>query len=261
MVAAAAPLTVLLWMAVSPLLFDDAAWHRWVHDEMGTLEWMTILALLPAVVVFLITAKQLRGRSLPLALWFLLLGVGAFYFAGEEASWGQHALGFTPPAAIAENNLQGEFNFHNTSGWAHDILNEIPRFLASAYCLVLCGVLPWFASKPDETPTAAQTRLTANSGAFLIPTRALVVPGVLATCVAYVETPLDGSVYDQTGRYLFYFLLEANDELKECLIAVVLCFYAIDRYRELKWIGHTATAQPEPREALRNRPEPAASTA
>jgi hypothetical protein len=254
--AAVPSLLVLLLMALSPFLFDPAGWERWIHDENGILEKTTILVLLPATVLALLTARRRRlthltvsrdptdlepprpGRAvLVLKVWFILFAIGCFYFAGEEASWGQHALGFTPPAAIAERNLQGEFNLHNTKGWAHDLLNEIPRTLATGFCLVICGILPLI-----HRPNPRHQSFWARFWRGFLPTRALVFPGLIAALIAYVETPLDEGPLDRAGTWLYYALLEANDELKETLIALALSLYSLDRYRAARRL-ETPTAE------------------
>lgn len=42
-----------------------------------------------------------------------LVGAFCMFVAGEEFSWGQRLLGFTPPAPFLEHNVQQEFTLHN----------------------------------------------------------------------------------------------------------------------------------------------------
>ena len=42
-----------------------------------------------------------------------LVGAFCIFVAGEEFSWGQRLLGFTPPAPFLEHNVQQEFTLHN----------------------------------------------------------------------------------------------------------------------------------------------------
>ncbi|MEO0514548.1 MAG: hypothetical protein AAF086_04550 [Planctomycetota bacterium] len=225
--AVVSPLLMLVGMLVAAAGLDPVTWERVVHSEQGVLEWLTVLLLLPTVWLAGRTAVIARAWPTATRIWFAVFALGCIYFAGEEASWGQHALGFTPPASIAEGNLQGEFNFHNTKGWLHDILNEIPRFLATGFCLVICGIIPltrMIQRRRSDGPDAA-----AGGGFF--PGPATCVAGLLAAGVGYIESPLDGTVWDQPGKLLHYFLLEANDELKESLIALTFFLYAFDRLR------------------------------
>ena len=45
---------------------------------------------------------------------YILGGLALLFAAGEEASWGQHILGFASPEFLDGTNYQGETNFHNT---------------------------------------------------------------------------------------------------------------------------------------------------
>ena len=65
----------------------------------------TSLFLLSASILFLISAKK--------NIFMYLLALLFLFGAGEEISWGQRILGFEPPAAIKEVNVQSEFNIHN----------------------------------------------------------------------------------------------------------------------------------------------------
>lgn len=228
------PLFILLGIAVAPLLLTDTQWARVIDSEQGVLEWMTVLMLLPAVVACAWIAAT--GRSWPqiARVWFGVLAFGLFYFAGEEASWGQHALGFTPPAAIAESNLQGEFNLHNADAWYHDLLNEIPRSLAAIFCAGVCGILPWW-NKPASSiesptpPSAVHSHAHPSWWRWLVPGKALVVAGISVALISVIDGPFEGTAWDQPGRWLYYALTEIDDELTETLMAVTLFFYSFDR--------------------------------
>jgi hypothetical protein len=56
---------------------------------------------------------------------FLLLGVGAFFIAMEEISWGQWLLYFETPEAWKEVNAQSEINLHNLEIFQHGV-KELP---------------------------------------------------------------------------------------------------------------------------------------
>jgi hypothetical protein len=76
-------------------------------QEDRLVEWWTFFLFLAAGVAFAVRAA--RGRRLGDA------GVALFCLvaAGEEISWGQRVLGFTPSAAFLEHNAQQEANLHN----------------------------------------------------------------------------------------------------------------------------------------------------
>ncbi len=72
------------------------------------------VAFLATSVVFFVMARRESRRS---GRWrkLQLIGLGLFYFVafGEEASWGQHWLGFETPEELKQINAQEETNLHN----------------------------------------------------------------------------------------------------------------------------------------------------
>lgn len=108
------PVALLVFQAVARLADADGRWYpRFVEGENGLVETATVLVLLPAVVFGLRAARHWWPRRPPLAGWFCGVTAVAFAFAGEEASWGQHWLGFASPEFFAVHNRQGETNIHN----------------------------------------------------------------------------------------------------------------------------------------------------
>lgn len=97
------PILSVCTALLSPLLGWEL-WRKWIAYESGLWENATVVFLV--VTVVLSGAVFLRRRALPRGFgWMMLaLALGALYFAGEEASWGQHWLGFgTPGWAEATN--------------------------------------------------------------------------------------------------------------------------------------------------------------
>lgn len=72
------------------------------------------LAFLATAIVFFLMARREDGRA---GRWrrLQLIGLGLFFFVafGEEASWGQHWLGFKTPEELKQLNAQEETNLHN----------------------------------------------------------------------------------------------------------------------------------------------------
>ena len=70
-------------------------------------EWWTVALFAAAAVV--------RGRDAwaRRRIWDLLVALFCVFVAGEEFSWGQRLLGFTPPPVFLESNTQQEFTLHN----------------------------------------------------------------------------------------------------------------------------------------------------
>ncbi|WP_291844442.1 hypothetical protein [Maricaulis sp.] len=79
----------------------------------GLIENLTILLMLFPVAL---TAERIWQRNRDTAFGGVCLVATALVLIlafGEEVSWGQHWLGFTPPDAVLQSNLQEEFNLHN----------------------------------------------------------------------------------------------------------------------------------------------------
>lgn len=130
-------------------------------QEDRLVEWWTALLFLGAAVIAL--PRVVRERRLG-DLFVVLFCLVA---AGEEVSWGQRLVGYTPPAAFLEHNTQQELNLHNF----RDVLGQ-PKWLLvmilGAYGLVVpladrtrvgkrlwerlrltvpsSGAVPWFAA-------------------------------------------------------------------------------------------------------------------
>lgn len=158
-------LSVLWWGVFPPLvLIAVFVGHHFapplyelmtVRDEInpyGIIENGTILVLLPAIVAgFIVFARR---RALPhwTTGWVALAcALACLYFAGEEASWGQHYFGWETGERMSEINKQNETNLHNVSTW----FNQKPRMVVEWWLLIGGIILPlWRAlrrSKPDTT--------------------------------------------------------------------------------------------------------------
>ncbi len=118
--------SLLVWLIAGAglvtvwLSFDHGSsdWYVALAHESGVIESLQALFLLIAGLALTTQCwrdiRSGRGRFSLIGLLFgLLLIVGA----AEEVSWGQHWLGFETPKAIAEANLQGEFNLHNLGSY------------------------------------------------------------------------------------------------------------------------------------------------
>ena len=102
----------------------DLYWRLISASETAYLEHSTVIMLLPAIILsaWLFVRRQKFPRRW-LGIWCLLLFLGSLYFAGEEASWGQHYFGWSTPQYLANISDQGETNIHNI----HGIFDQFPR--------------------------------------------------------------------------------------------------------------------------------------
>ena len=105
----------------------------YLYGEDGWIEILTVIFLLVAIffgVMFLLLNKVPSHGWI--RWWMVLLILGSIYFAGEEASWGQHLFGYNTPEYWLNFNDQGETNLHNTS----PLFDQLPRTLLSVAALI-----------------------------------------------------------------------------------------------------------------------------
>lgn len=108
-------------------------------DGAGIAENGTVLILLPGIAAGIAVLRHFRDRlPLWLAGWLLGCILACVYFAGEEASWGQHYLRWAAPEALQGLNDQNETNLHNIGTW----LDQKPRTLVELWVVVAGLFLP-----------------------------------------------------------------------------------------------------------------------
>jgi cytochrome bd-type quinol oxidase subunit 2 len=108
-------LLTIVMLVIGYVLFfvNIPAFNHYVVED-GPVEWLTVFGLLLGVIVCIARFfKLFRKRT----WWFLtvtfLIGLGLFFVAGEEISWGMRILGIHPSEFFEKNNAQHETNFHN----------------------------------------------------------------------------------------------------------------------------------------------------
>jgi hypothetical protein len=80
-------------------------WDAMQEDRV--VEWWTAMLFLSAGAIALRRAVRERRFGDALVALFCI------FVAGEEVSWGQRLVGYTPPAAFLEHNTQQELTLHN----------------------------------------------------------------------------------------------------------------------------------------------------
>jgi hypothetical protein len=208
-------LTMALPLAFLVLAFGSRAvseelYRRVVMSETGIVENATVILLIPAILAGIAVFAG-RGR-LPwpwIGWWALLLAVAALYFAGEEASWGQHWFGWGTPDWVGTLNDQGETNLHNMSSW----LDQKPRIVLLTWVLVGGIVVPlWFRRRRFDP--------RVDWRAWFWPTMACVPPAVLGVLVHLLDVWRDDS-----GLPMPALLRVRNAELQELFFACFVLFY------------------------------------
>lgn len=133
----AIPTAIMLVFVVSLIVsLDTESW--WLGKESSFFEHGSVFVPLLGVAAGCYAVIRGRFPARWLRWWFLIWVLATLYFAGEEASWGQHYLGWDTPESIAEVNKQQETNLHNTSSW----LNMQPRSAVELWILVGGIVVP-----------------------------------------------------------------------------------------------------------------------
>lgn len=92
---------MLLLSSRAPLSYDA------ILQEDRFVEWLTAAFFIAAGVLRVVAAVRQRR------VFDLLVGGFCLFVGGEEFSWGQRLLGFTPPDVFLEHNTQQEFTLHN----------------------------------------------------------------------------------------------------------------------------------------------------
>lgn len=222
-----------LWLVAAPAVLpvfyltryvDLAFYLQWMEGERGIIEITQPLLLIPAILCGFLLLRYRKALPAPwIAVWFALHGLGAFYFAGEEISWGQHFFAWETPASVSSLNDQNETNLHNMSSW----LDQKPRIalwvwaVTGGFFTPLLIAIGWVKTGGPE-----------NWRYWVLPPRACMTAGFL---VGVVRLP----------EYLFFALdvvapfpfdIRAS-ELQELFLAMFLSFYLVSVYRRAAFIS------------------------
>lgn len=190
------------------------------HPEGGGIaETGTVLILLPAIVGGIAILRHYRDR---LPLWMLgwLAGwvLACIYFAGEEASWGQHYFRWGAPEVLRGLNDQNETNLHNIGTW----FDQKPRTLVELW-IVFAGLI---------VPIVHRLRPQALYGdrewaRWFWPT-AIGMPTVLVFLFAFVVA----LIAKKTGRPDLHQL--GSNELREFYIAFFMSNYLLSFWYRMR---------------------------
>lgn len=218
------PLASIALRLVVPAVLDAEGWKQQMTEEWGIVQNLTVLFLLPAVVMGVLIF--LRRRELPRGVgWIMLLvALAAFYFAGEEASWGQHWLGYGTPEALKKINTQDEFNVHNV----HNIFNNVPRQLMLAATVIGGIILPLVLKRRLAEPGAPK-----SPWYWLIPNYRLMVISVMAIILRLPKRLEDILGSPQNGSYSDMAFFQGSGEFKEYCYALVIMFYVLSIYMRM----------------------------
>ena len=212
-------LNKLVWVALPVVVFLVPYLSRirgigadlYLYGEDGWIEILTIIFLLVAIffgVTFLLLNKVPSHGWI--RWWMALLILGSIYFAGEEASWGQHFIGYNTPEFWQNFNDQGETNLHNTS----PLFDQLPRTLLSIAALIGGVLVPLYFLFAQQYPKRSSLHY------WLWPTYACLPAAFLSLLVSWHE-----KVYKIMDVEVPVILDVRAGEVKESLLALFIMLY------------------------------------
>ena len=232
------PTWVWLWLPLVYVLahFLTAAVGRQVYarvfggGELGNNEMLTVVLLLLAVLIGLHSLSLVwRLGDKRLVVWIALGTLGCIYFAGEEASWGQHLFGWQSSATWQEFNDQGETNLHNSERFGF-LLDQLPRNLLTLGMLVGAVFAPLYRRSRGLALDPAGIHY------WIWPTLVCLPVGLLGATISWPE-----SLYEAiSGREHPEYLDISSGDLKEWLIAYFLMLYLGSFNLRLRQVLQTA---------------------
>ncbi|MCY2930027.1 MAG: hypothetical protein NTV86_11140 [Planctomycetota bacterium] len=230
------PLLSLAIVLLAPLM-GYKAWDKyfmmsadWHSKEFGFIEVVPLFFLAGATVLGVVLF--LRRQRLPARVGavMLLAALAAFFFLGEECSWGQHYLGYKTPAGMTDLNRQHEFNLHNNRGAWKTIFSTIPRLAAT---VVMCAM----AVGPFLLRRRPDLQRVDSPWYWVLPTPAMCLVSAMAalsTLPAAVINMKSLKPYFPKDAYLSMALSKPSGEFKEYLVALAMLLYLASVYTRLR---------------------------
>lgn len=198
--------------AAAPAIYaiDRDFYNAAINQEgWGLLELSHVVIPLAAFVLAIALLRDpLVWRSWLLRVWIGLAALGSFYIAGEEASWGQHLIGWETPAGWQAINDQNETNLHNVSSW----LDQKPRLLLQI------GILVGGIALPLAMPYLE--RLRRSNVALIVPPAAL-MPTAMLVVVYHIVDDLRPSMKEAP------WMVTRPAEVQETFLVLFVLFYLI----------------------------------
>ncbi len=194
-----------LAMAVLVSTLDPTERHTFAR-EGALLDTTTAVLYLAAAGLFASSAWRL-GRGGWLRWGYALL---FFLVCGEEVSWGQHILGFEPPASVSDMNHQKELNIHNLK-----CIHHYQREIGILVVLVIGILIPLFTIL-----SPAFKRLGARLCMPVFPMKA---SGVIMIGIILILCSRIGVVFDRPQDHVIF----ARDETAEFILGVAFFWFGV----------------------------------
>ena len=222
------PLIILVY----PYLLNLPGFNieKGINREGGFIEIMTVILLAVALFFGIRSARAASGIR---RLFYAFLSLGAFYFLGEEISWGQHLFSWKAPESVANINEQKETNLHNLPGIYNEIFAKIPRLFLSVFSIVGGAMIPLYFQKRSQTfpPASIHTWIWPSSISTL-------------TAILINTVSIPSKIFHQLDREMPALLNIEQSEQKECFIALFILLYMITGWKMIS--SSTAQTQNPP---------------
>lgn len=207
----------LLRYAVSIFTDKYQGLEFWFIGELGVVENLTVVPLVVAAILTIYMISR-YGRFLhKLAkLYLVFYFIGCVYFAGEEASWGQHWFGWETGEFFLAVNDQKETNLHNTSA----ALDRVPKAIVSLLIFIGGIAFPLYRRRKGLEIDCQKPFWWLFPTWIGVPTA---IVAISATWPAKIEHFFDVQ---------FYF--DGAQEMKELYIAYFFLLYIVSLYRRLQ---------------------------
>jgi len=187
-------------------VMNESAYEHLVQEDRFV-EWLTVAFFLAAAVVG--GARAISARS----LFDGLVAVFCIAAAGEEVSWGQRFVGFTPPDVFLANNAQQEANLHNLfEAFGQPKWTLIALLAAYGVVLPLCYRIRW------TRQVAERLRMTAPPWG-LVPWYAVAIALLIAYPVRFT-----GEWVEAIAGALFFY--STRPAPRVALIGTAVCAIA-----------------------------------
>lgn len=205
-------------------LASDDFFDRYIFHETGFTEQATAVVLVVTLVFGLVVLRRfLVVGEWPTKLFFTLFCLGCLYFGGEEASWGQHWVGWNTPADWAALNDQDETNLHNSNGLAGALLDQLPRLLLGVAAFVGGAIIPLIQR-------ARQRRYRTGSFAYwVMPGLACVPAGLIGSLATFPQKISKAITGDVVGPVHIH-----GGEVKELMLGTFLLIYIVTVWIRLR---------------------------
>ena len=214
----------ILRYAVGVFTHKKKGLESWFAGELGLIENLTVVLLVVAALLTIYVILRF-GRFLDRVpkLFLVIYCLGCIFFAGEEASWGQHWYGWETGEYFLAINDQEETNFHNTS----ELLDRVPKAIVSLAIFIGGVVIPIVLRRKKLEIDCRKPFW------WLFPTWVCVPTAIMAISATWPS---------KIERYIdmeFYF--DGAQEMKEICIAYFFLLFIVSLYLRLRHFQASGT--------------------